>query len=82
MLAMVFGLSLSASTSAMSKNEGPFSNIRISNFGQMDERFYRGAQPKERDYQVLADLGIKTFIDLRNDTVASTTRTRTRTTKR
>ena len=33
----------------------------------MDDRFYRGAQPKEKDYQALAQLGIKTIIDLRDD---------------
>jgi protein tyrosine/serine phosphatase len=41
-----------------------FPNIKISNFGQMDERFYRGARPKDKDYQALAALGIKTIIDL------------------
>lgn len=40
------------------------SNIKIKNFGQMDERFYRGAQPKKEDYKDLAALGIKTVIDL------------------
>jgi protein tyrosine/serine phosphatase len=44
-----------------------FSAIKIGNFGQMDERFYRGAQPLESDYQALKDLGINTVIDLRND---------------
>jgi protein tyrosine/serine phosphatase len=44
-----------------------FPNIKIKNFGQMDERFYRGAQPKEEDYKDLAALGIKTVIDLRED---------------
>ena len=44
-----------------------FPNIKIKNFGQMDERFYRGAQPKEADYQNLADLGVNTVIDLRED---------------
>ncbi|HYY57117.1 MAG TPA: tyrosine-protein phosphatase [Pyrinomonadaceae bacterium] len=44
-----------------------FSNVKIKNFGQMDERFFRGAQPKEKDYQALAALGIKTVIDLRAD---------------
>ncbi|HEV2765022.1 MAG TPA: tyrosine-protein phosphatase [Pyrinomonadaceae bacterium] len=40
-------------------------NVKIKNFGQMDERFYRGAQPKkEEDYKLLAALGIKTVIDL------------------
>lgn len=44
-----------------------FPNVKIGNFGQMDERFYRGAQPEPSDYQSLKDLGIKTVIDLRND---------------
>ena len=38
--------------------------VKIKNFGQMDDRFYRGAQPKETDYKDLAGLGIKTIIDL------------------
>jgi protein tyrosine/serine phosphatase len=42
-------------------------NIRIKNFGQMDERFYRGAQPKQEDYSSLATLGVKTVIDLRDE---------------
>ncbi len=44
-----------------------FPTIKIKNFGQMDERFYRGAQPKEEDYKNLAALGIKTVIDLTTD---------------
>jgi len=44
-----------------------FAAIHIKNFGQMDERFYRGAQPKQEDYKDLAALGIKTVIDLRDD---------------
>lgn len=44
-----------------------FPNIKIKNFGQMDEHFYRGAQPKPGDYKALATLGIKTVIDLRDD---------------
>ena len=33
----------------------------------MDDRFYRGAQPKQEDIKALADLGITTIIDLRDD---------------
>src|SRR5918998_1321970 len=47
--------------------QASFPNVKIKNFGQMDARFYRGAQPKEDDYPTLAALGIKTVIDLRND---------------
>ena len=43
------------------------SNVTIKNFGQMDERFFRGGQPKEEEYKELAALGIKTIFDLRND---------------
>ncbi|MEO8041034.1 MAG: dual specificity protein phosphatase family protein [Acidobacteriota bacterium] len=46
------------------------SNIKIGNFGQMDERFFRGAQPIESDYQSLKDIGVTTVIDLRNDPMA------------
>jgi protein tyrosine/serine phosphatase len=44
-----------------------FPGIKIKNFGQMDERFYRGAQPEAEDYPALAALGIKIIFDLRND---------------
>ena len=46
-------------------------NIKIRNFGQMDARFYRGAQPKDSDYNDLAGLGVKTVIDLRDDAQSS-----------
>lgn len=39
--------------------------IGIKNFGQMDERFYRGARPRKNDYRALADIRISTVIDLR-----------------
>ncbi len=43
------------------------SRIRIDNFGQVSPVFYRGAQPKGRDYADLAALGVKTIIDLTGD---------------
>ena len=57
-------------TVAISKgnSDAAFSNIKISNFGQMDERFYRGARPKQKDFQALKDLGIQTVIDLTDNT--------------
>jgi protein tyrosine/serine phosphatase len=66
LLALITSLSIIGSAAA-SSNSSAFPNIRIKNFGQMDDRFYRGAQPKEEDYEHLAALGIKTIIDLRND---------------
>jgi protein tyrosine/serine phosphatase len=41
--------------------------IKIENFGRIDDHYYRGAQPKNRDYQDLATLGIKSVITLTSD---------------
>jgi protein-tyrosine phosphatase len=43
------------------------SSIRIDNFGQVNPNYYRGAQPKGRDYADLASLGVKTLINLTGD---------------
>jgi len=60
--------SLSAVSFAKSKNSN-FPNINIKNFGQMDDRFYRGARPEDEDYKALADLGIQTVIDLTDNSI-------------
>jgi protein tyrosine/serine phosphatase len=45
-----------------------FSQIQIKNFGQMDERFFRGAEPKTMaDFEALKALGINTIIDLQSE---------------
>jgi protein tyrosine/serine phosphatase len=64
---LALSVNLIAAAPAIAKSGSAFPNINIKNFGQMDERFYRGAQPKESDYRNLAGLGIKTIIDLRDD---------------
>ena len=61
MLALVFTLS---TVSFAKTNVSSFPTIKIDNFGQMDQRFYRGARPKAEDFKNLAALGIKTVIDL------------------
>ena len=53
-----------ASSFAKTHSDPAFSNIKIKNFGKMDDRLYRGAQPKEEDYKDLANLGVKTVVDL------------------
>ena len=57
---------LAIGTVAVAKrhSDPAFSNIKIRNFGKMDNRFYRGAQPDESDYKDLKALGVKTVIDL------------------
>jgi protein tyrosine/serine phosphatase len=61
--AAVFAFVLASSITAFAQQ----ADIKIKNFGQMDDRFYRGAQPKEEDYKQLAAIGIKTIVDLRED---------------
>ena len=65
-LAIIFAL---AGVSA-AKTSNNATGVHIKNFGQMDDRFYRGAQPKEEDFQALKSLGIKTVIDLRDNPVS------------
>jgi len=59
-LSLIFALS----AVSFGKGNSSFPNVKIKNFGQMDDRFYRGSRPEENDYQALAQLGIKTVIDL------------------
>ena len=61
LLALVFAVSPAA---LAQKKDSQSENIKIKNFGQMDERFFRGARPKPQDLQALAALGITTIIDL------------------
>ncbi len=61
--AIALALALSTLSFATSK-ESNFPDIKIGNFGQMDEQFYRGARPKPEEFKRLAALGIKTVIDL------------------
>jgi len=61
-------LALGTAALAKKNSDNGFSNIKISNFGQMDERFYRGARPKQKDFQTLKALGIRTIIDLTDNT--------------
>jgi len=61
--AIALALTLSTLSFAKTK-QSSFPNIKIDNFGQMDEQFYRGARPKPADLKELAALGIKTVIDL------------------
>lgn len=53
-----------AATAAGSTAPAALANIRIDNFGRVNDHYYRGAQPKGDDFAALAALGIKTVIDL------------------
>ncbi len=68
-LAVIAVLSFAILASAQTSPKA-VANINIENFGQMDEHYYRGAQPKVEDMKPLADLGVKTVVDLRDDAVS------------
>jgi protein tyrosine/serine phosphatase len=66
-LSLIATLAILFSFSAVSfakSNKSNFPNIKISNFGQLDQKFYRGARPKAEDFRSLAALGVHTIIDL------------------
>ena len=50
-----------------SASRTPVAKVAVDNFGQIGPTYYRGAQPKARDYVDLAALGIKTVVDLTSD---------------
>ena len=49
---------------AVSATANALSAIHIDNFGQVNDRYYRGARPQGDDFRALATLGVKTLIDL------------------
>src|SRR4029453_9205543 len=64
--ALILAISLTAASQAAT-NPSALANIRIGNFGQINENYFRGAQPEPGDYKDLATLGVKTVIDLTRD---------------
>ena len=64
LLAIITFILAAGSALAQTPENTNLTNVTIKNFGQMDERFFRGAQPKQDDYKQLAALGISTIIDL------------------
>jgi hypothetical protein len=42
-------LALSLLTAAHAAQDGGFANIKIKNFGRINDNYYRGAEPKQRD---------------------------------
>jgi len=69
-LSAIVALIFSFSINALAKSNPNFPNVKIKNFGQMDDRFFRGARPKDEDYKALAEIGVKTVIDLTDNSRA------------
>ena len=65
--AAILALSFVTLSNAQNPQGERHPNIRIENFGCINENYYRGAQPGKKDYADLAALGVKTIIDLQRD---------------
>ena len=60
-------LALSVCSFAETPRREKQTNIKIKNFGYVNDNYYRGAQPRARDYADLAALGVKTVVDLQRE---------------
>jgi tyrosine-protein phosphatase SIW14 len=63
--AVLLALVLLTVTQAAQHDSSRKTNVK--NFGCVNESYFRGAQPKEGDYEDLARMGIKTIIDLQRE---------------
>jgi protein tyrosine/serine phosphatase len=61
-IVVISALVVAAQSSPDKRSKYP--NVKISNFGQLDDRFFRGARPGSRDFAQLKAIGIDTIIDL------------------
>ncbi len=70
---LVLAVSFVGSVAAQTQTPTPsivkadWTQVRIKNFGRINDNYYRGGQPEGRDYADLARLGVKTVIDLQGD---------------
>jgi protein tyrosine/serine phosphatase len=64
---MLLLLALAASVAPAQEKVVADSATSISNFGKVDEHYFRGSQPAELEYRQLRQMGIRTIIDLRRD---------------
>lgn len=70
--ALVLALSLASPAVARPNSSAAASvvdvaKIHLGNFGRVDPIYYRGGQPKGRDYTDLAALGVRTLVNLTGD---------------
>jgi len=47
--------------------DASLAGIHIENFGRINDKYFRGAQPKGDDFKALASLGVKMVIDLASE---------------
>ncbi len=63
--ALIVAVAVLSAAHAAQLDKSPKAHIK--NFGCVNEKLYRGAQPKPQDYADLAAMGVKTVIDLQRE---------------
>jgi protein tyrosine/serine phosphatase len=66
-LAIALTLAPAATQAREGRGARRFGNVSIPNFGQINDGYFRGSQPKGDDYSSLASIGVKMVIDLTRD---------------
>ena len=66
----IYALLIAVLLVQVSATQGQAPPVTIENFGKISESYYRGSQPLADQFSQLKTLGIKTVIDLRQDSVA------------
>ena len=68
LVALAAMLALAGMAASVAQQKSPAGHIE--NFGKINENYYRGAQPTAEGFARLKQMGIKTVIDLRKDSVS------------
>jgi protein tyrosine phosphatase (PTP) superfamily phosphohydrolase (DUF442 family) len=63
----LLAVTLAATHTQTARAGGNVFGVDVDNFGQINENYYRGAQPEFEGFKQLRKLGIKTVIDLQED---------------
>jgi tyrosine-protein phosphatase SIW14 len=70
-LALAATLALAGAAASGASDGKRVANTPVENFGKVDDHYYRGGQPDAEGFARLKQLGIKTVIDLRKDSVVA-----------
>ena len=65
--ALILAFAFAAPGLAIAPDPDRLARITIENFGQVNDMYFRGAQPEGRDYADLKASGVKTIIDLTDE---------------
>lgn len=68
-IALLFAIMLVAVQSSAGGLQDSQAPISIENFGKLNDNYYRGSQPMAGQFDELKRLGIKTIVDLRQDSI-------------